>query len=83
MDATTPDRPAVLDDALADFTGMLARDGYAAEWDLDADGRLHFRILATDDACADCLVPEVVLEAMLTEALDGTGYELGEVRLPA
>jgi len=84
MDAvtTTPDHSSTLDAALADFTNVLAADGFTSERDLDADGRLRFRILATDAACADCLVPKVVLEAILNAALEGTGYELAEVRLP-
>jgi hypothetical protein len=80
MDAvsTTPDQSTALDDALADFTSVLAADGYTSEWDLDADGR----ILATGAACAECLVPKVVLEAILNTALEGSGYELADVRLP-
>lgn len=83
MDAvSTPDRSTTLDDALADFTNVLAADGFTFEQEVEADGRLRFRILATEAACADCLVPKVVLEAILKAALEGTGYELAEVQLP-
>jgi hypothetical protein len=84
MDAvsTAADLNTTLDNALKDFTSVLAADGYTSERELDAAGRLHIRILATDAACADCLVPRVVLEAILSAALDGTGLELAEVRLP-
>lgn len=84
MDApsTTPESSTTLDEAFGELTTVLAADGFAAEWDADADRRLRFRILATDAACAECLVPRVVLESMLTAALEGTGYELAEVALP-
>ena len=84
MDAvsTAADQNTTLDEALKDFTSVLAADGYTSEREIDANGRLRIRILATDAACADCLVPKVVLEAILAAALDGTGVELAEVQLP-
>lgn len=70
-----------LDSALADLRTQLERDGFTAEWDV-ADDVVRFRVVATDAACEECLVPKVVMEAMLHDAIDGTGFTLGEVRLP-
>jgi hypothetical protein len=71
-----------LDAALADLRTQLERDGFTAEWDV-TDDVVKFRVVATDAACEECLVPKVVMEAMLHDAIDGTGFTLGEVRLPA
>jgi hypothetical protein len=71
-----------LDAALADLRTQLERDGFTAEWDV-TDDVVKFRVVATDAACEECLVPKVVMEAMLHDALDGTGFTPGEVRLPA
>lgn len=70
-----------LDAALADLRTQLERDGFTAEWDV-TDDVVGFRVVATDAACEECLVPKVVMEAMLHDAVDGTGFTLGEVRLP-
>jgi hypothetical protein len=71
-----------LDAALADLRTQLERDGFTAEWEV-TDDVVGFRVVATDAACDECLVPKVVMEAMLHDAIDGTGFTLGEVRLPA
>jgi hypothetical protein len=77
---STPGAEA-LDAALADLRTQLERDGFTAQWDV-ADDVVGFRVVATDAACEECLVPKVVMEAMLQEAIQGTGFTLGEVRLP-
>lgn len=84
MDAVSPtqNQGTQLDDVLAEYMSVLAADGYDSRWEVDEGGRLHFHIIATDTACAECLVPKVVLESILEAALEGTGYELAEVRLP-
>ena len=73
---------AALDAALIDLRAQLERDGFSAEWDV-TDGVVAFRVVATDAACIECLVPRMVMEAMLNDAIGGTGYTLGDVRLPA
>jgi hypothetical protein len=70
-----------LDAALADLRSQLERDGFTAEWDV-TDDEVGFRVVATDAACEECLVPKAVMEAMLHDAMDGTGFTLGAVRLP-
>jgi hypothetical protein len=77
-------RPEELDleKAFADITSTLARDGYAAEWETDDHGAVRFRVVATEDACADCLVPPVVMESILSSALEGTGFTIASVELP-
>jgi hypothetical protein len=73
---------ATLDAALAGLRTQLERDGFTAQWDV-ADDVVTFRVVATDAACIECLVPKMVMEAMLNDAVDGTGFTVGEVRLPA
>ncbi|MFC6023437.1 hypothetical protein ACFP2T_45690 [Plantactinospora solaniradicis] len=72
-----------LEAAFADTVTVLARDGYAAAWELDGEGAVTFRVAATADACAECLVPAPVMQAILDSALEGTGYRIGRVELPA
>jgi hypothetical protein len=69
------------DTALADLRTQLERDGFTAEWDVTGNV-VDFSVVATDAACEECLVPKMVMEAMLHDAIDGTGFTLGEVRLP-
>lgn len=71
-----------LDGALAEFRSTLERDGFTAEWKVRDDG-VHVRVVATDAACMECLVPEPVVQAILADALEGTGHTLAAVELPA
>ena len=56
-----PERAVVLQ-------ATLAADGYRMEFAEDGD-RLRVTIIATPDACADCLVPKDLMRAMLEEQL--------------
>lgn len=69
--------------ALAPFTEMMAADGYLLTWEPAASDRVVVRIEAGAGACADCLVPESVLHAIVGQALEPTGYTLERVVLPA
>ncbi|MEO3928540.1 hypothetical protein ACQEVC_33910 [Plantactinospora sp. CA-294935] len=80
---STEQKDPALDAAFADIVTVLARDGYAAAWELGPDGAVTFRVAATENACAECLVPAPVMEAILGSALEGTGYRVGRVELPA
>ena len=74
--------PEAVDAALAQFTEMMATDGYLLTWDEPESHRVTVRIAAGPDACADCLVPTPVMEAIMTAALADTGYTLDHVELP-
>ncbi|MGH3327974.1 MAG: hypothetical protein ACRDPT_09335 [Streptomycetales bacterium] len=80
--ATQAEHPS-LGAAFGDVQVTLARDGYATEWRVDDKGAVHFRVVATDSACPECLVPKPVMAAILADALKGTGHELGELELPS
>ncbi|MEV7694306.1 hypothetical protein AB0N73_13370 [Microbacterium sp. NPDC089189] len=71
-----------VDDALAQFTEMMATDGYVLSWENSSPDRIVVRIAAGEGACADCLVPQVVMEAIMGQALQQTPYELDRVELP-
>jgi hypothetical protein len=56
-----PERAVVLQ-------ATLAADGYRMEFAEDGD-RLRVAIIATPDACADCLVPKDLMRGMLEQQL--------------
>jgi hypothetical protein len=74
---------AALDGALQRFRDVLAADGYLLDWSVTGDGRVTVRIEAGQDACADCLVPLPVMEAIMSDALSPTPYTLDRIVLPA
>lgn len=76
------DPAATVDDALGRFRDMLASDGYTVEWAVSGPGRVVVRIEAGAGACADCLVPLPVMEAIMSEALAPTPYALDHIELP-
>ena len=73
---------ASVDEALKQFTDMMATDGYVLTWSPSDAERIVVRIDATDNACADCLVPQPVIEAIMESALEPTPYSLDHVVLP-
>jgi hypothetical protein len=79
------DQTAVLDvdAALKEFRDMMGADGYLLRWEPAEGDRIVVRIDATDGACADCLVPLPVMEAIMASALEPTPYTLDRVVLPA
>lgn len=74
--------PAAVDAALAQFREMMATDGYLLSWEESTPQHVVVRIAAGDEACADCLVPQPVMEAIMTQALASTSYTLDHVVLP-
>ncbi len=74
---------AEVDAALQKFRDVLAADGYQLTWSLSQRDRVVIRIAAGPQACADCLVPLPVMEAIMNDALAPTGYALGHIELPA
>ncbi|GAA1667690.1 hypothetical protein GCM10010977_13720 [Citricoccus zhacaiensis] len=93
MATTTEPEAQVIDAALADFRQMMASDGYRVLWAPDpapapdsateAGTRLTVTIEAGPEACADCLSPTPVMEAILQKQLAGTPYTVGSVTLPS
>ncbi len=81
--STAPDDTAALDGALQGFRDVLAADGYTLDWSVTGPDRVVVRIQAGPDACADCLVPLPVMEAIMSDALGPTRYALDHIVLPA
>lgn len=81
MTNTTENAQAV-DAALGGFREMLSADGFAVKWAESAADKIVVTIEATPDACADCLVPEKVMNGILTNALSSTPYTLDRVEMP-
>ena len=65
---------------LAAMRAALEADGYRLEIRRDGD-RVGAWISATPEACADCLVPTPVFEAMLERALGVPGRSI-DLRYP-
>jgi len=76
------DATATLDEALGRFREMLASDGYSLSWSPSEENRLVVKIEAGPDACADCLVPLPVMQAIISDALAPTPYTLDHIVLP-
>ena len=72
-----------VDAALQTFRDVLAADGYLLDWSLSDADRVTIRIAAGPEACADCLVPLPVMEAIMMDALAPTPYALDHIELPA
>ena len=82
-DAASPGTPQTLDHALQRFRDVLAADGYDLRWSVTAQDRVVVEIQAGPEACADCLVPLPVMEAIMSDALAPTPYALDHIVLPA
>lgn len=72
-----------IDQALQQFRDMMGADGYLLRWEPSDADRIIVTIDATEDACADCLVPQQVMEALMASALEPTPVSLDHVVLPA
>jgi hypothetical protein len=73
-----------LEGAFQRFKDMLESDGYSLTWSVtgaDAD-RVVVHIEAGPDACADCLVPLPIMEAIMSDALAPTPFSLDHIVLP-
>jgi hypothetical protein len=73
---------AEVDAALKNLTEMIANDGYLLRWEPSDGDTIVITIDAGPEACADCLVPLVVMEAIMSNALEGTRYSLDHVVMP-
>jgi hypothetical protein len=75
--------PQELKDALQQLRDVLAGDGYDLDWALRSGNQVAVRVVAGPDACADCLVPQAIMAAILTDALSLTPYKLESIELPS
>jgi hypothetical protein len=73
---------STLNGALGKFREMLASDGYDLSWELTEQDKVVVQIDAGPDACADCLVPLPIMEAIMSDALAPTPYALDHIVLP-
>jgi Fe-S cluster biogenesis protein NfuA len=71
-----------LDEALAQIEAVIASDGFTCDWQQNADGTIKLRILETETACQECLVPKAVIQAILDDALAGTDHKVTDIELP-
>ena len=78
----TDQQTAVIDGALEKFREMMAKDGYELRWTLTEGETVVVEVKAGPDACADCLSPTPVIEAIMGDALAPTPYRLDHVVLP-
>lgn len=77
------DDTAAVDAALQGFRDMMSADGYLIRWEPSRPDAIVVTIEATDSACADCLVPPPVMQAIMSSALEGTQVTVDRVVLPA
>jgi hypothetical protein len=77
------DGPQELRDALQQLRDVLTGDGYDLDWALSAGNQVAVKVVAGPDACADCLVPQPIMAAILTDALSATPYTLESIELPS
>jgi len=81
-EAASPGTPRALDHALQRFRDVLAADGYDLRWSVTAPDRVVVEIQAGPEACANCLVPLPVMEAIMSDALAPTPNRLDHIVLP-
>lgn len=68
--------------ALDSLRPALAVDGFNLRFEsIDEQGQINVVLAATDDACADCLVPEATMLAILEAAIHQEDPTLGSVVL--
>lgn len=75
--------PQDLRDALQQLRDVLTGDGYDLDWTLNAHNQVAVKVIAGPDACADCLVPQPIMAAILSDALSATPYKLESIELPS
>ena len=77
------DAPQDLTDALQQLRDVLTGDGYDLDWALNERNQVSVKVVAGPDACADCLVPQPIMAAILADALSSTPYQLRSIELPS
>ncbi|HUZ39704.1 MAG TPA: hypothetical protein VMV17_25560 [Streptosporangiaceae bacterium] len=66
---------------LEPLQASLGADGYLMEA-REEGGRIDVRIRASDDACADCLVPKPIMRGILGQVL-GVAEDIIDLTYPA
>lgn len=82
MSGQTGSDTSTIDDALATFRETMQKDDYHLSWTLSEQDTVTVQIQAGPEACADCLSPTPVMEAIMGQALAETPYTLEKVILP-
>lgn len=72
-----------VDNALQQFRDVMGADGYLLHWEQADQVSIIVTIEAGEGACADCLVPQTVMEAMMASALEPTPFRLDHVVMPS
>jgi hypothetical protein len=71
------------EDAVAPLLTMLSADGYDLRLTAADDHSLCMEVIATNGACADCLVPKDLFASMAAEYLERSGITAAlRVRYP-
>jgi hypothetical protein len=65
--------PSEWSTALDPLRAMLAADGYGVR--LTGSDPVEITIVATDEACGDCLVPESVMRPLIADMLGDRGIQ--------
>jgi hypothetical protein len=60
--------------ALEPLRAMLRADGYELQAAREADGALKLDVLATPEACAECLAPAGVIASVARSCLRDAGF---------
>jgi Fe-S cluster biogenesis protein NfuA len=72
-----------IEEALHDVRSMLDADGYQLELCDTNDYRIVLSVMAGPEACAECLVPQELLSAVVEKHLQSVGLALSvEIRYP-
>jgi hypothetical protein len=70
-----------INERLKPIVTALGADGYELDVDAPEGGRLTARIVATADACPDCLVPKKVMSSLLAQAIGEGGPTADDIDL--
>jgi hypothetical protein len=72
--------PEVVERALAPFSSALEADGYILVTEVTPH-HVVLRIVATAEACEDCLVPEGIFISIVTGALEEAGISTEDAKV--
>src|SRR5687767_12416778 len=73
---TRPVNGPAIEAAVRELSTMFEPDGFRLERREDG-GRVELRVVPTDAACADCLVPKQVMQTIMLSVFDQHGAGIG------